>query len=109
LYFREAKIPLTYLRKDLGSLAYSNPVELVRARQAIDESQTLLTENITEENVLQAARILYASLLVIRKDRINHSLNETELTIYQNEKFLLLRVDGMQRTEIAAATEKNKH
>jgi hypothetical protein len=78
--------------KDLGMLAYANPVGLVKAKRQIDRADACTSWPMTLERAQTAAQALEAELLVLDRYQVAPSLARSEAVLFQNASNLLIRV-----------------
>jgi hypothetical protein len=91
LFLRASHIPLAWLQKDLGCLAYANPRELVAAKTQLERAAELRTWPMTQERLNALAGVLNAQLIVLEDGAAASDSEVESSTVFRNEKYVVAR------------------
>jgi len=92
MYLRSLHIPVASSWKDLGALAYSNPRQLVETQARLSGVRKEMVWPVTVARVREIASKLDARVVVLNRGLAARDVAEGPETVFQNEKYLVVRV-----------------
>lgn len=105
-HMRQMSIPVAYNNKDLGVLAYSNPANLVAAKNILRQSADRMIWPLDQTAAVDQAAILGADILLLAREEVTPALSRSHRVLFQNATQVLVRLDPREVVARRAALKR---